>query len=101
MPDLDTTIHQPYASQGVYVVGIHQGEPPAQLSDFVQQTGVTMPMLADQGTRFQFAYPTGVGFPYPRDIIVGKDLVIRDIRNSFNQQEVEELVLELLAEPWP
>ncbi len=101
MPDLDATIHQPYASQGVAVYAIHPGESPGPLSDFVAQTGITMPVVADQGTRWLFSYPTGVGFPYPRDVIIGKDGVIRDIRNSFNQQEVEALVQDLIAEPWP
>ena len=101
MPDLDATIHQPYGPQGVAVYAIHQGEPPGELSDFVAQTGLTIPLVADEGTRWLFSYPAGVGFPYPRDVIVGKDGVIRDIRNSFNVTEVEALVQELLAEPWP
>ena len=101
MPDLETTIYQPYSSQGVNVVAIHPGESAGPLSDFIAQTGLTMPVVADQGTRWLFSYPTGVGFPYPRDVIIGKDGTVRDIRNSFNVTEVEALVQDLIAEPWP
>lgn len=98
MPDLEATIWQPFRAQGVYVVGIHNGEDPAELAAFVEQTGVTFPIVEDRGTQFRIAFPTGVGYPYPRDVVVGKDLRIHSIRNSFNADEVEALVRRLLAE---
>jgi hypothetical protein len=82
----------------VIVVGIHQNDSPDLVQDFREQTGVTFPLLGDQGTLWQFSFPEGVGYPYPRDVIVGKDLRVRAIRNSFDVGEWTQLVEELLAE---
>lgn len=64
----------------------------------MRQTGVTFPILQDRGTQYRVAFPRGVGYPYPRDVVVGKDLRIHAIRNSFNVTEVRALVERLLAE---
>ena len=69
------------------------------LTDFVEQTGISFPVVADENaTLWDFDYPQGVSYPYPRDIVVGKDLTIRSIRNSFNVEEMDGLVQQLLAE---
>lgn len=62
------------------------------------QTGITFPVLFNQGTLSQFDFPPGVGFPYPRDVVIGKDLTVRSIRNSFDPDEMTSLVEQLLAE---
>lgn len=80
------------------VFGIHRGDPPDQVADFLEQTGITFPVLADQGTLYDFAYPEGVGYPYPRDIVIDKNLQVRAIKNSFNVAEMDALVQTLLAE---
>jgi len=41
--------------------------------------------------RFQF--PPGVGYPFPRDVVIGKDLTVRAIKSSF-----DALIEQLLAE---
>lgn len=83
---------------GVRVIGIHGGESAQQLANFSEQTGVSFPLLRDEGTRSQFAYPAGVNFPYPRDVVVDKNLVVRSIRNSFDVDEMDALVQRLLLE---
>jgi hypothetical protein len=99
LPDLDASIWSKYRGKGVLVFGLHPNEPAQQLNDFVKQTGISYPVLADRNsTLSKFAFPSGVGYPYPRDVIVGKDLTVRAIRNSFNVREVESLVQKLLAE---
>ena len=80
------------------VYGVHSGESPDLLNDFREQTGVSFPFIPDQGTKNLFAYPSGVGYPYPRDVVIDGSGVVRSIRNSFNPEETEELVLQLLAE---
>lgn len=82
------------------VLGIHpSSESTSQIEDFKEQTGVSFPLLPDEGYSLgAIGFPPGVGFPYPRDVIVGKDLTIRAIRNSFDVDEVDALVQELLAE---
>jgi hypothetical protein len=81
------------------VFGLHQGENAGQIADFKQQTGVTFPILQDEtSTLNKVAYPPGVGYPYPRDVVIGKDLTIRSIRNSFDVDEMDALVQQLLNE---
>lgn len=98
MPDIDATIWQVYRDRGVRVVGIHPGDAASQLEDFVQQTGVSFPIVRDEGSLQQLAFPPGVGYPYPRDVVIGPDLTIHLIRNSFNVEEMQALVERLLAE---
>lgn len=91
-------MYEQYADQDVLVFALHPGDPPDQIADFIEQTGITFPVLADQSTLFEFSYPNGVGYPYPRDIVIGKDLKVRSIKNSFNGQEMDALITQLLAE---
>ncbi len=87
-----------YQDQGVLVFAIHPGDPPDQIADFIEQTGITFPVLADEGTLYEFSFPNGVGYPYPRDIVIGKDLTVRSIKNSFSVDEMDALIQQLLAE---
>lgn len=57
-----------------------------------------MPVIESRGTLGLFAYPQGVGYPYPRDVVIGKDGTVRSIKNSFHVEEMRALVAELLAE---
>jgi len=99
LPDLQQHIHVPFADQGVRVVGLYTSESPDLLMDFQEQTGVTIPLVEDAArTLGLFAFPAGVGYPYPRDIVVGKDLTIHSIKNSFDADEMRALVEQLLAE---
>ncbi len=98
MPEIDNSIFQKYSGQGVIVYGIHPNDAADQVQDFIEQTGVTFPIVADRGTRREFAFPAGVGYPYPRDIVVGKDLTVHSIKNSFDVDEMDALIEALLAE---
>lgn len=80
------------------VYGLHPAEDPGLLAAFVEQTGITFPLKGDQNTLGRFAYPSGVGYPFPRDVVIGKDLTIRLIKNSFNVDDLDALVQTLLAE---
>lgn len=97
LPDLDALARE-YRDEPLLVFAIHGGEPAEQLEDFVAQTGLTLPLVRDEGTLYQFDYPSGTGYPYPRDVIVGRDGTVRSIKNSFNPDEARELVESLLAE---
>jgi len=98
LPDIDQSIWIPYQDDDLLVVGIHPGDDPDLLLDFVEQTGLSFPLVQDQGTRQLLSFPPGVGYPYPRDVIVGKDGVVRSIKNSFDVIEARTLIEELLAE---
>jgi peroxiredoxin len=98
LPDIEQAIYQEYRDQGVLVYGIHSGDDPGLLADFREQTGVTFPFERDEGTRVMLSFPEGVGYPYPRDVVVDKSLTIRSVRNSFSAEETRALVEQLLAE---
>lgn len=98
LPDIDATIYQRYADEGVLVYGIHPGDPPLQVENFVEQTGVSFPIVPDEDTKFLFSFASGVGYPYPRDVVIGKDLRVHAIKNSFDGAQMEALVQTLLNE---
>lgn len=99
MSDIDSAIGQKYQGQNVKIFGIHPGETPQQVADFIDQTGVSFPIVADQRTLNLLAFPRGVGYPYPRDVVIDKHGVIRSIKNSFDVVEMDALIGRLLAEP--
>lgn len=80
------------------VIGIHRGEDPTKLTNFLEQAGITFPVVRDDSTLYLWAFPAGVGYPYPKDIVIGKDLTIRSIKASFNVDEMDSLIQSLLAE---
>jgi hypothetical protein len=89
-----------YQAEGldVLVVGLHHGENPELLNNFIEQTGVTYPIIRDNSTLGRFEFPPGVGYPYPRDIVIGKDLTVHSIKSSFNFEEMDNLVRSLLSQ---
>jgi len=97
LPDVEALARE-FSGQPLLVFAIHSGEPAEQLEDFLEQTGLTLPLVRDEGTLYQFDYPDGTNYPYPRDVIVGKDGTIRSIKNSFNPDEARALVEALLEE---
>ncbi len=98
MPDVEASIWQAYKDQGVLVYALHPGDDPQQIADFVTQTGITFPVLNSMGTLGKFDFPPGVGYPYPRDIVIDKQGTVRSIRNSFDVDEMTALIEQLLAE---
>ena len=45
-----------------------------------------------------FNFADGVGSPFPRDVIIGREMVVRSIKNSFDIDETVALGEELLKE---
>ena len=66
--------------------------------DFQEQTGISFPLREGNRTLAQFEFPVGVSYPYPRDVIVDQNLTIRAVRNSFDVEEIQGLLNEILAE---
>ena len=95
MSDLDN-LWREHADDGLLVFGLNAGDPPDALADFMEQTGVTFPVVDSRGTAGLFNYPPGVGYPYPRDIVIGPDLQVLSIRNSFNEGEIRAFIAALL-----
>ena len=98
MSDIESTIWQKYKDKGVLVYGIYQSEPGNLIADFIEQTGISYPVIKDNGTLGQFKFAPGVGYPFPRDVVIGKDGIVHSIKSSFNVQEMDTLIQQLLAQ---
>ena len=102
MSDIESALWQKYKDQDVLIYGLHStSESPQLIADFVEQAGLTYPVLGDQAfTKGAFAFPRqGTGFPFPRDVVLGKDLTVRSLKSSFDVREMDDLIEQLLAEP--
>ncbi len=95
MSDLEN-LWREHGDAGLLVFGLNGGDPADQLAAFLEQTGITFPVIDARGTAGLFNYPPGVGYPYPRDIVIGPDLQVLSIRNSFNEREIRSLIRSFL-----
>lgn len=78
--------------------GLTGGESAATLTSFVDQTGVTFPILRNDRTYFEYANPDGSISPFPLDVIVDKTGTIRYLRHEFDGAAMADTVEALLAE---
>ncbi len=78
--------------------GLYSNEPFDLILDFQEQTQITFPLVDGRSSLRAFDFPAGVGYPYPRDVVVDKELRVRAIRNSFDIDEMQVLIEQLLAE---
>lgn len=97
MPDLETLIWQQLAGEGVLVYGLHADEPPDQLAHFIEQTGITFPVMHGNYSIAAFDFPV-VGYPFPRQVVIDKRGVIRALRQDLNVEQLAALIRDLLAE---
>lgn len=97
MPDLDTHIWQRLRDRGLLVYGLHGDEQPQALANFVEQTGITFPVIHSQYTIIDFDFST-VGYPFPRQVVIDKNRTIRAIRNDLNVVELDAQLSALLDE---
>ncbi len=69
------------------------------VAGFIKQNGLTFRMVKDVNKTYnKVKFPHGVLAPYPREIIVDKNLTIRALRSSFNIKEVDSIIQKLLKE---
>lgn len=65
---------------------------------FAEQTGVTFPVMRDSaGTYFEYDV-VQESAPFPLDVIVDKNGVVRYIAERFDPDEIEATINELIAE---
>ena len=107
MPDIQNQFVDVYGPQGLEVVAIDPDaddyENPDAVAAFVANQGVYYPVLV-QETAVTPTYSTIEGIydganPYPVDILIDKQGVIRYISREYDQVEIDEMVQILLAEP--
>ena len=97
MPDIDEHIWDVYRDRGVLVYGLHADDDPQLLADFVEQTGITFPIVHSQLTILDFDFPV-VGYPFPRQVLIDKNRTVRDIKHDLDVQtlatDIDALLLE-------
>ena len=76
--------------------GLFGGESTSTLASFVEQTGITFPVLRNDTTYFDYANPDGSISPYPLDVIVDREGRIAYLRHEFNADDMVTTILRLL-----
>ena len=106
VPDVGDQFYDTYKDEGLYVVAIDADsddhDNPAAVADFVDNVGVTFPVKLEESTVTP-TYATIEGIhdganPFPVDILVDKNGIIRYIAREYDPLEMHAKVQELLAE---
>jgi peroxiredoxin len=96
MPALER-VWNDYRDQGLLILAVDQREPPATVSAFAEEFGLSFPILLDRdgavGARYQLR-------AYPTTFFVGRDGVIRDmiLGGPMSEALIASTVVEMLEE---
>ena len=84
--DIEHSIWQSYKDSGVVVWGIAANETQTTVENYVEQLGITFPILLDVDGSVNAQYSQQSAFPtaaYPQDWIIGNDGVVIYQNNGF------------------
>lgn len=98
-PGLDTELQQPFADQGLTVLGVSTGsfnESEATLDAFAEQTGVGFPLVHDSGTYSSWSFPPALS-PFPRQVLIDRDGIVRYVASEHRAGELRAAVEEVLG----
>ncbi len=76
--------------------GLFGNESASTLAGFVDQTGVSFPILRGDDTYFEYADPDGAISPFPLDVIVDADGTIAYLRREFDAEAMVMTIDQLL-----
>lgn len=93
---MEYTIWRRYDPSQVMVFGINDGESTELASSFVRNFGLTYPVLHDPRRDVYFNYNVGGITPYPRDVIIDQEGIIRYIHSEYDPQVMIRTIDELL-----
>ena len=94
-PDLEIVSNE---NPGLFVLGLAGGETDDTLAAFIDQTGVTFPIAWDEATfRNSVAFPRSLS-PYPRQVLIDRQGVIRYAAAEYDATELDLVLAEVLAE---
>ncbi len=82
---------------GLAGLGVFGTESPETLAAFVEQTGVTFPILQNDRTYFEYDDPDFAISPYPLDVIVDQDGNIAYLRREYDAEAMLMTIDRLLA----
>lgn len=102
-PDLETQLWQKYRDRGVVVLGLSGSglfgsESASTIASFIEQTGVSFPIVRGDSTYFDYANPDGAISPYPLDVIIDRDGTITYLRHEFDGDAMVAEIDRLLAQ---
>ncbi len=83
---------------GISGSGLFGSESAATVGAFVEQTGVTFPVLLGDVSYFDYANPDGSISPFPLDVIIDQQGRIRYLRHEFDGDAMASEIERLLAE---
>lgn len=78
--------------------GLFGQESTSTLASFVEQTGISFPVLRNDDTYFDYATPDGAISPFPLDVIVDRDGTIVYLRHEFDVDAMTTTIDQLLAQ---
>jgi len=83
---------------GVNPGGFYGSEDEETVARFLDQTGVTFPVVWDSPRSYtRFAWPQAIS-PFPRQALVGRDGRIKYLASEHNNEALRAAVTEALAE---
>ncbi|MCH8010637.1 MAG: redoxin domain-containing protein [Candidatus Marinimicrobia bacterium] len=95
---MEFSFWQEYQDDGVTVIGI-SNQPISVIEDFIEDQGVTFPVLRDQGGAVYSSYnlPGGQS-PYPRDFIIDQTRFIHFADNEYDPGTMITVIENLIGE---
>lgn len=78
--------------------GLTGAENQTTVANFRDQTGVTFPLLLNDWSYDDYAFPNGWISPYPLDVIVDQQGIVRYIGRQYDGEVVKATIEQLLAE---
>lgn len=110
MPDFEERFWRKYRDQGLVVVGVNPGgrgglrggpstDDLAGVGEFIGKMGVTYPVGLEETSNYgAFAENYRGANPFPVDIIVDRDGIIRYIAREYDPVAMTDVIERLLAE---
>jgi len=106
LPDIQNTLVDNYGPQGLAAVALDNDTQdmldPASVAAFVANQGVSFPVAFEDLSTLTYASIEGIydgSNPYPVDILVDKQGIMRYIAREYDPVALETKIIELLAEP--
>lgn len=93
--DIEHSLWQEYQDDGLEVWGIASQEPADTVERYVDNLGLTFPILLDEDGSLIETYRQVAAFPstaYPQDWLVGTDGIIIYVNNSFELDAIVSAV---------
>jgi thiol-disulfide isomerase/thioredoxin len=91
-------IWREHAGSGLVIVGVDQGEDPAEVREFVREAGISYPVLLDSGSQ----YVQAVGGGLPTTVVIGRDgKTVNIVTGGLDYDDLEQLVDQVLPPSSP